>query len=81
VVGKTLRASEIAQFVFCRRAWWYACQGHTSENLEWQYVGERWHRRHGKAVLVAGFLRMLGYGFLLAAVVSAAAYLTGLVLG
>jgi hypothetical protein len=81
VAGKTLRASEIAQFTFCHRAWWYARQGHPSDNLEWQHGGDRWHRGHGQAVLVAGFLRMLGYGFLLAAVASAAAYLTALVLG
>ena len=77
----SLRASEIVQFEFCHRAWWYARQGHPSTNLKRQDVGSRWHRRHGRTVLTAGCLRLLGYAFLLAAAVVAVAHLTWLALG
>jgi hypothetical protein len=80
VAEQTLRASEINQFVYCRRAWWYARQGHPSSNLEMQLLGTQWHQRHGRTVLSAGCLRLLGYIFLLAAVVAAAVYLTTLIM-
>ena len=81
MTGVSLLASEIVQFVYCHRAWWYARQGHPSTNLTKQGVGLRWHRRHGRMVLTAGCLRLLGYAFLLAAVVAAVAHLTSLALG
>ncbi len=54
--------------------------GHPSDNVDWQRAGYLWHRRHGREVLAAGCLRTLGYAFLVAAVVLAAAYLTALAL-
>jgi hypothetical protein len=80
VAGKTLRASEIVQFTFCRRAWWYARQGHPSDGLEEMLAGIHWHRQHGRAVLTAGCVRLLGYAFLLSAVVAGVAHLTALAL-
>ena len=77
---KTLRASEIAQFTFCHRAWWYAEQGHPSDDVEERLAGIRWHRQHGRAVLTAGCIRLLGYAFLLAAAVAGVAHLTALAL-
>jgi hypothetical protein len=76
-----LRASEIVQFVFCRRAWWYTKHGHPSAYEERHTAGAGWHRSHGRTVFIAGCLRVLGYAFLFAAIVATAAYLTSLVLG
>jgi hypothetical protein len=81
VCPRTLRASEVSQFAFCRRAWWYAQQGVHSANLETQERGVAWHRAHGRSVLAAGCLRSLGWVFLGGALVAAAAYLTSLVVG
>jgi hypothetical protein len=81
VRSRTLRASEVAQYAFCRRAWWYARQGAHSANLEAQDRGVAWHRRHSRGVVAAGCLRALGWVMLGAALVAAAAYLTALALG
>jgi hypothetical protein len=81
VTEETVRASEITQFLFCRRAWWYAREGYPSDKLQAQLAGVRWHNRHGRTVLAAGCLRLLGYLFLITALVTAAAYLTTLALG
>ena len=78
---RTLRASEIAQFVYCQRAWWYAQEGQPSANDSWLRTGEYWHTRHGRDVMMAGCLRFLGYGLMIASIVSAAAFLTARILG
>lgn len=74
---KTIRASEIGAFLYCRRAWWYTRQGVPSENQASLAGGRRLHERHGRAVLAAGCLRVLAYALLLLAIVLAAAYLAG----
>ncbi len=76
-----LRASEIASYTFCARAWWYDRQGVARENAPAIEAGVAWHRRHGRQVLTAGCLRLLGYILILVALVGAAIYLTGLALG
>jgi CRISPR/Cas system-associated exonuclease Cas4 (RecB family) len=73
-----LRASEIGEYVFCRRAWWYAGQGLPSSNKQAQTAGTRWHQRHGRQVVRMGCVRLLGYASLLAGVVAAAIYLASL---
>ncbi len=78
---RTLRASEIAHFLYCRRAWGYARQGYPRSEVERLEAGETFHGRHGRGVLAAGCLRTLGYVLVLAAVVVLAVHLTSLVLG
>ncbi|NIS79574.1 MAG: hypothetical protein GTO14_05060 [Anaerolineales bacterium] len=80
MTAKTIRASELPQFLFCKRAWWYAQEGFPSDDGE-QMAGTHWHDRHGRVVLEAGCLRILGYAFLIAAFVTGAAYLTTRLLG
>jgi hypothetical protein len=72
---KTIRASEIGSFLYCRRAWWYGRQGYEPENQASLAGGRRLHERHGHTVMLAGCLNILAYGFLLLAVVLAAAYI------
>jgi hypothetical protein len=81
VSHRTLRASEVSQFVFCRRAWWYARQGAHSSNLDIQAQGTAWHESHGRSVLAVGCLRALGWVFLGSGLVAGVAYLTSRIVG
>ena len=74
---RTIRASEIGLYLYCRRAWWYHNQGVVSENQAELASGSELHRQHGRRVLAAGLLRGLAFALLLAAVLLLAAYLTG----
>lgn len=64
---RQVRASEIADFAFCRRAWWYALKGEQSHNRDQLEGGGRWHHRHARQVLMAGLLRWVAYGLVVAA--------------
>jgi CRISPR/Cas system-associated exonuclease Cas4 (RecB family) len=57
---KFIRASEIGEYIFCARAWRLRIDGHapTSGNKA-REAGERWHRKHGEAVLQVRRLRRL----------------------
>jgi len=76
VTQRTLSASEVSEFAFCRRAWWYARQGEVSRYPRRLQTGEEWHRAQARGVLAAGCLRMAGYALLVAAAVLGAASLT-----
>lgn len=78
MADRVLRASEIGEYIFCRRAWWFAGQGLPSVNKLAQTSGTRWHQRHGRQVVQTGCLRLLGYACLLAGAVTAAIYLADL---
>jgi len=77
----TLQASEIGTYVFCQRAWWFQRQGIVQDASGATESGLAWHRRHGRRVLTAGILRLVGWVLLLAAAVAAAAYLAPIVFG
>ena len=63
-----IRASEIGSYLYCRRAWWYQKQGLESENQAELAGGTELHRQHGRRVIAAGMLRLLGYLLLLAGI-------------
>jgi len=73
---RTLRASELGTFLFCRRAWWYQKQGVPSENQTELSSGISLHRQHSRRVLAASLLRGLALILLLAALVALTVYLT-----
>ena len=75
-----IRASEIGNYVFCRRAWWYRKQGLEAENQAEMATGTELHRAHGRAVLAAGVFRILGLTLLLLALALLAAYCTAQIL-
>ncbi len=72
----TLRASDIGNYLYCRRAWWYRKQGVESENRVELAAGTDLHQHHGRQVLASGLTRTLGLLLLLIAVVILVAYLT-----
>ena len=71
---KTIRASEIGSYLYCRRAWWYHLHGQASLNQSEMGAGTELHRRHGRTVLIAGLLRSLGFLLLLLACVMLTAF-------
>ncbi len=66
---RTIRASEIGSYLYCQRAWWYLRQGVKSENQAEMAGGTELHERHGRNVMVIGFLRLAAYALLLASLV------------
>ena len=77
----TIRASEIGTYIFCQRAWWFQRQGIEGDSPAAAESGLAWHRKHGRRVLTAGILRLVGWALLLAGAVAAAAYLAPTVSG
>ena len=72
---KTIRASEIGAYLYCRRAWWYRLQGYPSQNQDALDQGTRFHLGHGRRVgslhllrLTALLLSLAALGLLAAAV-------------
>jgi len=72
---RSISASEIGQFTFCRRAWWLARrQGSLPTNLDALARGEAQHRQHGRGV------RFAWLGQAVARILLAAGVLTLLIL-
>jgi len=71
-----IRSSDIGNYLYCRRAWWYRKQGLESENQAELAAGTELHHRHGRQVLASSLNRTLGLILLLAALVLLAAYCT-----
>ncbi len=77
---RTIRASEIGTYLYCRRAWWYRKTGVEPANQAELNAGTSLHRKHGRSVLAAGLTRTLGLVLLLAALTLLVAYCTAQVL-
>lgn len=77
---RTIRASEIGTFLFCRRAWWYQHKDVPSENQEELAIGTEIHRQHGRSVVAAGCLRTIAAGLLMASIVLLVIHFVGQVL-
>ncbi len=77
---RTIRASEIGTYLFCKRAWWYQNQGEESENQLEMAGGFAYHRQHGKLVLKSILIRVAGWLFLLLAIIFFVSWLTQLAL-
>jgi CRISPR/Cas system-associated exonuclease Cas4 (RecB family) len=70
------RASDIGNYLYCRRAWWYKKQGVESENKAELAAGTELHHKHGRKVLAASLTRTLGLILLLVALTLLVAYCT-----
>jgi CRISPR/Cas system-associated exonuclease Cas4 (RecB family) len=71
-----IRSSDIGNYLYCRRAWWYQKQGFESENRTELAAGTEIHRRHGRGVLASSLMRSLGLVLLLVALIMLVAYCT-----
>lgn len=62
---KWVQASEIATYLYCRRAWWLQrVEKRPSVNIRQMESGRRWHTEHGRSVQLAVWSRRLAYFFL-----------------
>jgi hypothetical protein len=75
-----IRSSDIGNYLYCRRAWWYRKQGYESANQVELTAGTEIHRRHGRNVLAATLNRSLGMVFLFLALILLVAYCTSQIL-
>ncbi len=76
-----LRASEIGEYVFCRRAWWLRrVRGLESASHAQMETGIAQHARHGRAARRADTLRRAALGAWAFALFCACAFLLALVL-
>lgn len=73
---RVIRSSDIGNYLYCRRAWWYRQQGFESGNQAELASGTELHRKHGRKVMASGLLRISGFLLLLLALVLLVAYCT-----
>jgi len=73
---RTIRASEIGSFLYCRRSWWYQKQGKPSQNQAIMDAGTDFHAEHGAQVARASFFCTFGWIILLAALAVLAVAIT-----
>lgn len=71
---RTLRASEIAAYVYCQRAWWYQRLGVHSENTTELAHGSALHAQHSRETARITCLQIIGYSLLLVALVLVVVY-------
>ncbi len=64
-----IKASEIGEYLYCQRAWWYRLQGMASANVQELSTGSQVHVQHGWGLRFAGWLRL--FAFTLIAVAAA----------
>ena len=73
---RVIRASEIGEYVFCRRAWWYHyIVGLASSNQDKMQAGTAKHVEHGKQVQWSDMLRRAAFVMLAIAVFFAVAFI------
>jgi len=74
---RTIRASEIGTYLFCKRAWWFQLLGKQSENHKEMAGGSAYHRRHGHIVLQGILMKAAAWLLLISALVLIVIWLTG----
>ncbi len=73
---RTIRASEIGTYLYCKRAWSYQREGRETQNLAEMAAGTEYHHQHGKALFRTLLLRSAAWLFLIAALVLVVIWLT-----
>ena len=62
---KWIRASEIAEYTYCHRAWWLKhTRGWQPGNKRQLQSGSRYHNRHGNRVRQVSLMRGVAYALL-----------------
>jgi CRISPR/Cas system-associated exonuclease Cas4 (RecB family) len=71
-----IRSSDIGNYLYCRRAWWYKKQGFESENQAELAAGTEIHRQHGRKVIASNLTRSLGWILFFLALIVLVVYFT-----
>ena len=74
---RTIRASEIGTYLFCKRAWWYQLQGKQSENQQEMAGGFAYHRQTRAVCFTSHAFQSGAWILLIAAFVLVIIWLTG----
>lgn len=61
---RIIRASEIGEYLYCQRAWWYASQGYQTNNQKTMESGSVFHQRHARLIALSRWLQVLSYSLL-----------------
>lgn len=72
---RVIRASELNNYVYCQRAWWYQKNGYLSDQHTSMNQGEVLHDRHGRKVRTAGILRTVAIGLIIFSLLLFAVYI------
>jgi hypothetical protein len=67
--SRWIKASEIGEYLYCQRAWWYRLQGAASANVQELAEGSRQHNRHGRGLQRLAWQRTLAYALIATAMV------------
>ena len=73
---RTINASELNSYLYCKRAWWYAIRGVKAQNEHELTKGLVVHQQHGEEVFLSSLLHLLANIFILVALVLFTIYLT-----
>lgn len=73
---RPIRSSDIGNYLYCRRSWWYRKTGTPSENQVELAAGTDLHKQHGRQVVASVLMRTVGLILLLVAIILLVAYCT-----
>jgi hypothetical protein len=77
---RTVRASELGSFLYCRRAWWLRKLGVQPANQTELAAGSDWHAQQSGLIARASLLRLAAWAMIFVAAVLLAIGLTILAL-
>lgn len=63
-----IKASEIGEYLYCQRAWWYRLQGFSSANVQELEQGTEHHLQHSRGLSIAARYRTLAFLFIVTAI-------------
>jgi len=75
-----IRSSDIGNYLYCRRAWWYKKQGVESANQAELATGTELHQKNGRQVRASNLTRTFGLILLMIALIMLVAYCTAQIL-
>lgn len=64
-----IKASEIGEFLYCQRAWWYRLQGFSSANVQELEQGSEDHYQHSRDLSQTFRQRTMAFLFIVTAIV------------
>ena len=62
-----IKASELGEYLYCHRAWWYRVQGMETANVQELVRGTSAHEQHGRGNRSVSWQRSLGFILVVAA--------------